>query len=121
MEKADTNKRKTMRKPNRHFRFNNTVSVVNIAPEGLGRRVGNTHKTRTRPRTVQPQPVASAQARRKYAVAVLSAHAFSKGNTLEDMVSLIQRSRAPAPLKVDTIKYLQAKFSNLSKTSPVQG
>jgi len=121
MEKANSNKRKTRRKTNRHFRFNNAVSVVSIAPEGVGRRVGNTYKTRTRPHTARAEPVINATGRRKYAVAVLSAQAFSKGNTLEDMISLIQRSRASTSLKLDTVKYLQTKFSNLSKTSPVQG
>jgi len=121
MEKTNSNKRKTVRRGNRQFRFNNAVSVVTIAPEGMGRRVGNTYKTRTRRYTVQPNSAVSNQSRRKYAVAVLSAQAFSKGNTLEDMVSLIQKSRVSTTLKAETIKYLQTKFSNLSKTSPVQG
>jgi hypothetical protein len=113
MEKIASTKRQK-RKTNRTFRFNNAVHVINIEKEGKGNPVGNTYKTKTKPNSVKSRPLANPHATRKSAVALFSAHAFSKGNTLEDMIRVVQKSKASAHLKADTIKSLQTKFHNLS-------
>ena len=120
MEKISSTKRQK-RKTNRTFRFNNAVSVISIEKEGKGKPVGNTYKTKTKPNTVKIQPTTNPHATRKSVVALFSAHAFSKGNTLEDMINVVQKSKASAHLKADTIKTLKTKFHNLSAmTSPGQ-
>jgi len=116
MEKIPVTKRQK-RKTNRTFRFNNAVRVINIEKEGKGNPVGNTYKTKTKPNSVKIRPPTNPQATRKSAVALFSAHAFSKGNTLEDMIHVVQKSKAPAHLKADTVKSLKTKFHNLSAMS----
>ena len=113
MEKIASTKRQK-RKTNRTFRFNNAVRVINIEKEGKGNPVGNTYKTKTKPNSVKIRPPTNPLATRKSAVALFSAHAFSKGNTLEDMIRVVQTSKASAHLKADTIKSLKTKFHNLS-------
>ena len=116
MDKTQNGPAKT-RKNHQKFRFNNTVKVVRIAAEGRGQAVGNTYKTRTRAHTVKNKPNVKPQTKLKYVTAVLSAHAFAKGDTLEDMIDVVQKSKAAPIVKKHTIHLLQRKFPVLSVKS----
>jgi len=113
MDKTQNGPAKT-RRTNQKFRFNNTVKVIRIDAEGRGQSIGNTYKTRTRAHTVKNRPNVKPQTKLKYVAAVLSAHAFAKGDTLEDMIDIVQKSKAAPIVKKHTIHLLQRKFPVLS-------